>query len=87
MVAKKMTLDRLAELMMNGFHKAQEDMNEMRKDIVGIDGRLTQLQLDVRTLAEGQIQIIDRLDTLERAFDRDAVRIHDHERRIACLER
>jgi chromosome segregation ATPase len=58
----------------------KEDIADLREDIAELRGRTGALE-------SGQEEILEKLNPLSRAYDKDAVTIVDHGRRIARLER
>jgi hypothetical protein len=103
MAAKKMDMERLGQLIVDGF-------DEMRTEIISevnrkIDSKIDEFRaennqrladietaqanhsMQLRSVTQGLIEVIEKLDPLIRAFDRDAVVLQDHGKRIVRLEK
>lgn len=89
-----MTTEDLAALMLEELalirQESREDITQLRSETRAGFGRSEDRFKDqsnrLRSLEKGQEQILERSAPLERAFDKDAVKLQDHEKRIKRLE-
>ncbi|MEO6536257.1 MAG: hypothetical protein ABIT47_01060 [Candidatus Paceibacterota bacterium] len=80
------TLYDVLEAVNSGFSRVENRLGKVEYEVTEIKTELNQLNTRVGRL-EVKVDIIDeRLESLEIAFDRDAITIVDHENRITKLE-
>ncbi len=60
---------------------------ELKSETVTLRGDIAELSRRVASLERGQKEILETLEPLSRAHDKDSVVIVDHDRRIVRLER
>ena len=68
----KMTLEKLASMMVDGFEEARTDRAEIKRDIKDVKKDIAEIKVDVK--GHG------------KAIDKDAVTLIDHGQRIKRLE-
>ncbi len=61
------------------------DLSEFIREHVATKGDIAELSDRVTSLEKGQKEILDTLEPLSRAHDKDSVIIVDHERRMVRL--
>lgn len=95
-VAKKSDLEDILEtvifikdnMMMKSEGATKEELAELKQMVTGDIGRLeTSTNARLRSLEKGQEKILETLEPLSRAHDKDSVTIVDHGKRITRIER
>lgn len=82
----KMTLEKLATMMVEGFEDVQADITEVKDDLQGVKDDLKEMKSDIRELKKDVAEIKVDVKAHGKAIDKDAVTLINHGQRIKHLE-
>src|SRR3989338_7838070 len=87
------SIEKLATLVAEGFEGVKADMGELRvdshmfkRDVEGLKDDVRELRVDMREVKRNVADIKENIEAQEKAVDKDAVTLINHETRIKKLE-
>ena len=80
-------IDALSEAMIDGFGRIEMRLDRVEGEVVEVKVELHELNRRVGSLEMKVDGVDERLESLERAFDKDSVTLVKHEIRIRKLEK
>jgi hypothetical protein len=83
---KKMTLEKLAELMADGFEEVNGKIDTLTGDVEVMKDDVRDLKHDMREVKRDIAEIKTDLRAHGKVIDKDAVTLIDHKSRISKLE-
>src|SRR3990167_2346451 len=88
------SIEKLATLVAEGFEELKADMGALRvdnhmlkRDVEGLKDDVRELRVDMREVKRDVSDIKENIEAQEKAVDKDAVTLINHETRIKHLER
>ncbi|MBI4128412.1 MAG: hypothetical protein HY460_00035 [Parcubacteria group bacterium] len=88
------SIEKLATLVAEGFEELKADMGALRvdnhmlkRDVEGLKDDVRELRVDTREVKRDIADLKENIEAQEKAVDKDAVTLINHETRIKHLER